>query len=125
MIRIGLALAFTLLAGTWSVTASHAQEPTTTPSVAATATATSATATAVASVVGSPTPFNTPPPGELIAPAPQPTGPSVIAPQTGFGDASKGQTPPWIGLVTIGILGAIVGAAGISARIAVVKARNR
>lgn len=119
MIRIGLILAIALL-GAWSATTTHAQQPTATVEATTTATATGATAattaTAGASAVASPTPFNTPEPGQLIAPAPQPTSPAVIVPQTGFGGASSGDTRLWVGLAALGGLGVISATAGIAAR---------
>lgn len=130
MTRIGLALAMALFVGSVGVRASHAQEPTQTPvatqTVAGTQTAGSATPTGQATAAAaSPTPFNTPVPGELIAPAPQPTSPSVIAPQTGFGSGGSGETRLWIWLVSIGALGVIAGTAGIASRLVATRARHR
>ncbi|HEY7566726.1 MAG TPA: hypothetical protein VH762_04105 [Gemmatimonadaceae bacterium] len=123
--RVFVAIVCTLLAAVWTVTAAHAQEPSATPEPTGTATAAASPSAEASPTSGaaSPTPFNTPEPGELIAPAPQP---SVIAPQTGFGDAGGGgDTWLWVGLAIIGVVGLIAGSAGVAARFASVRARNR
>lgn len=130
MTRIVLTLTVGLLAGAWSIAASHAQEPTATaePTVTAvvTGTAVPATPTSQASPAVSFTPIATPEPGELIAPAPQPTGPAVIAPRTGVGTAEADQTNLLVGAVAIvGALVAIMAMGGIAAGFVAVRTRNK